>query len=377
MEKFSGFQDPGTGIRPFIKLLPPTGSDITSKLLLPFGYALGTVRTLLLLVLGLLFAVLVQGVCLLLLPIPPLHRFMTHAITAVFARLALLLVGVFWIPVETVTRKRGRAKKPEYWKPKAGDIIVSNWASWVEVLWLAFRFNPIFVLPVASADVTLPDQSSTPLTRTPGRRTGTGSAAISSPSARKPTPRVNITGFRPVSLLSMLGATGHVPTSTQSGSTSPNSLEEIRNQADRPIVVFPECTTSNGRGLLRVADVFQGIQVPVTLFRVFIMSARYDLPTTLTPSPTLPISSAFMNPLPHMFHLTTSLFPFTPTIRLLVPSGSPSSGSFLLSEFLSEETDDPLSEVCATLIAQLGKMKRLGLGWEDKAAFLELYRSKK
>ena len=25
----------------------------------------------------------------------------------------------------------------EKWKPKAGDLIVSNWASWIEILWLA------------------------------------------------------------------------------------------------------------------------------------------------------------------------------------------------------------------------------------------------
>jgi len=37
---------------------------------------------------------------------------------------------------------------------------------------------------------------------------------------------------------------------------------------------------------------------------------------------------------------------------------------------------DTLAEVSATLIAQVGKMKRTGLGWEDKAAFLEFYNRK-
>lgn len=39
--------------------------------------------------------------------------------------------------------------------------------------------------------------------------------------------------------------------------------------------------------------------------------------------------------------------------------------------------DNELTEACAALIAQLGKMKRVGMGWEDKAAFLELYRQKR
>lgn len=41
------------------------------------------------------------------------------------------------------------------------------------------------------------------------------------------------------------------------------------------------------------------------------------------------------------------------------------------------KTEDMLSEACASLIAQIGKMKRVGMGWEDKAAFLEFYRAKR
>jgi hypothetical protein len=54
----------------------------------------------------------------------------------------------------------------------------------------------------------------------------------------------------------------------------PCTLEEIRQAADRPIVVFPECTTSNGRGMLRFADVFKDYSVPVKRFKVFIMCVR-------------------------------------------------------------------------------------------------------
>ena len=34
---------------------------------------------------------------------------------------------------------------------------------------------------------------------------------------------------------------------------------------------------------------------------------------------------------------------------------------------------DVLSEASAALMAQVGKVKRTGLGWEDKASFLEFY----
>ncbi|KAI0352858.1 hypothetical protein OH77DRAFT_1484597 [Trametes cingulata] len=378
MEKFSAFRDPGTGIQPFLRPIPPSGSEILATIITPVGYALGAVKTTLVLALALLYVVLVQGVCLVFSPVPLLYRAVTYVFTAFLSRLALLLVGLYWIPVEVVQRKRGRAAPTnESWKPRAGDLIVSNWASWVEVLWLAFRFDPIFVLPVCE---TLelpasPQRSSTPISRTPGRRTGTGSAAISSPSTRTPTARIPIVGFQRVSLLSMIAWTGQLPVAAESTTAKPESLEAIRSKADRPVVVFPECTTSNGRALLRFAEVFGNVKLPVTKYKVFVMCVRYDPPTTFAPTLSHSIPSTFLNPLPHVFRLASSLAPLPISIRLLAPSESPSSGSFLLSEFLTGGTyADELAECCAALMAQIGRVKRVGLGWEDKAAFLRLYR---
>lgn len=131
------------------------------------------------------------------------------------------------------------------------------------------RFDPIFVFPVSNGAV---QQHDTHLeTRATGRRTGTGSAAISHPT--KPlAQRVDIAGFRKVSLLQIIMYTGKTPLDTSSGDCS--SLEEIRSSASRPVVVFPECTTSNGRGLLRFAELFKGYPVPVKGFKVFVVCIR-------------------------------------------------------------------------------------------------------
>jgi len=50
----------------------------------------------------------------------------------------------------------------------------------------------------------------------------------------------------------------------------------------------------------------------------------------------------------------------------------------MLSSVLPNGSDggDALTEASATLIAQVGKVKRTGLGWEDKASFLEFYSRK-
>jgi hypothetical protein len=50
----------------------------------------------------------------------------------------------------------------------------------------------------------------------------------------------------------------------------------------------------------------------------------------------------------------------------------------MVSEALAGNTGEiQLSEICANLIAQIGKLKRTGMGWEDKVAFLEFYRAKR
>lgn len=65
------------------------------------------------------------------------------------------------------------------------------------------------------------------------------------------------------------------------------------------------------------------------------------------------------------------------SIRQLAPSESPSSQLFISSDVLSNYSgNDQLSETCAVLIAQMAKLKRTGMGWEDKSNFLEFYRGK-
>jgi hypothetical protein len=74
----------------------------------------------------------------------------------------------------------------------------------------------------------------------------------------------------------MLRLTGVVPPfNGLAGDVRP--LESIRKDAARPIVVLPECTTSNGRALLRFADVFDESSIPVMAFKVFVMCVRWAL----------------------------------------------------------------------------------------------------
>ncbi|KAG8820393.1 hypothetical protein FRC17_010169, partial [Serendipita sp. 399] len=278
---------------------------------------------------------ILQTLALVFSPLPPVHRFVAWLFTAVHCRMLLALAGYGWIQVEVVAKKK--------------------------------TFNPIFVLPVAPTPQSVENDA----LATTGRRTGTGSAAIHKSSNVQRTP---INGFHRVSFLKVLSLLGKTPSTFGLPLQGSTSLESIRKSADRPIVVFPECTTSNGRGLLRFADVFDpSISVPVKGFNVFIMCTRFDSPTHWQPSPTCSIPSSLPIPLPQpLIHiLTIPLEPSRLTIRLLPPSESPSTGTFLQSDILAAGgMKATLTEACAVLVSQLGKLKRTGQGWEEKTSFL-------
>lgn len=108
-----------------------------------------------------------------------------------------------------------------------------------------------------------------------------------------------------------------------------------------------------------------------------ITSPRFDPPTLSQPSLAHSIPETTLNPLRHLFKICTSLAPQTITIRQLPLSESPSSQLFMVNEVVPELRSDVLAEVCAVLVARVGKMKRVGFGWEDKNAFLDFYRRKR
>ncbi|TFK76005.1 hypothetical protein BDN72DRAFT_930502 [Pluteus cervinus] len=379
MEKFSAYRDPGTGIQPFLTPVPPTGSASLAKLIFVIGLVVASIRTGLVLILLVSYVLLVKVVCLLLIPITPIHRAVSHGMTAIIGRMTLFVLGFYQISVEHVARKRGyRYPGGEKWNPQAGDLIISNWVSWIELLWLAIKFDPVFVLPIADPLFDITAAQPAHITSAPGRRTGTGSANIQSSQARTVIPRQSIKGFCQVSLLTLIGLTGEVPTAfaTHFGSAKFLPLDEIRKKASRPVVVFPECTTSNGRGLLRFSNVFN--QTIPTRHGVFIMCVRYDPPTALVPSLSHSVPSASLNPLYHFWSIASSLSPLTISIRLLDKADSPSSPLFIASEVLSGRPDeDQLSEASAVLISQIGRLKRVGMGWEDKYSFLDFFRHKR
>jgi len=122
------------------------------------------------------------------------------------------------------------------------------------------------------------------------------------------------------------------------------------------------------------------VKVPVRRYSIYIACIRCDPPTPLSPSLTLSIPS-FDSPIPglisHLFRISTFLAPRSISIRLLPPSESPSSATFMVSEVIGGinaalADHKILRDSCEILIAGMGKMKRTQLTWEDKGALLEI-----
>ncbi|KZT50110.1 hypothetical protein CALCODRAFT_488947 [Calocera cornea HHB12733] len=371
MEKFSAYRDPGTGIHPFLPPTAPNPASARHYALLPVRAVAAVLRAALLLALATVWAA-VRLLSLLLTPIPALYAPLAKGLDAALAQSCFLVLG-FHITSELAAINRSKAKDLAHarWAPKGGDLIICNWVGWVEIVWFAAKYRATLVLPVAAppAPPAAAAQGS-PISST-GRRTGTGSAAISLPPPVSAQPRAPILGFRPVSLLQMLAAVGRAPpffprAEHQQG----EPLEEIRKRAKGPVLVFPECTTTNGRALARFADVFGASTVPPKGYHVWLACVKYEAPTNLRPTLTQPTPATLPRTL---LPLLASLHPQAVHLRQLNPAESPSAQTFLASSYVTEAARDPLAECAAALVAQLGRMRRTGLGWEDKVAFLEFW----
>ncbi|KAM0756237.1 hypothetical protein T439DRAFT_320935 [Meredithblackwellia eburnea MCA 4105] len=336
MEKFSKWRDPATGIAPFLIPLPASTTTIPLPLTLiglPFVCVFAGLRTLLAVILLLVHWLLVEVLFKICLVAPPLFSALTRAASAVFVRAVLFLLGFSWITVEDVSLKRtSRSQATIAFAPGPGDIIIGNSSSEIELLYLAFRFNATFLLPVSSK----------------------GSKASADSPAK-------ITSWRRSSLLTALRRCGSLPERSEKG----ESFEDAVRKARGPLVVFPECTTSNNRALLKPASV-QESRIPGKPLKVFLLSFRYELPTLLCSTSTLSIPSPF-DPFVHFFKLSLTPIPRKLVIRRLHSAESPK---------LTTALRHAEWEGAVETLAVAGRWKRTGLDWEAKQAFLE-YREKR
>eukprot|EP00299_Pterocystis_sp_00344_P017990 c8994_g1_i1.p1 GENE.c8994_g1_i1~~c8994_g1_i1.p1 ORF type:complete len:332 (+),score=82.78 c8994_g1_i1:46-1041(+) len=149
MERYAKWKDPGTGIHPFLES-PKKNKPNSAEVI--FGYLLVFPRLIFLVVTALWLGITTALFSLV--PIPPLRRLLLRYSQAIGCRAVLFLLGFHFIDSRIVS-PRQPSKRISDSPGKgigSGEIIISNYTSYVQILYLAFRFSPTFVSLVRSGD---------------------------------------------------------------------------------------------------------------------------------------------------------------------------------------------------------------------------------
>ncbi|ORX49387.1 hypothetical protein DM01DRAFT_1385086 [Hesseltinella vesiculosa] len=344
MEKYSRWRDPGTGIQPF---LPPVAPRMETSVVgtvanivhYVFGPVQGLIKIMLVLVMSLLYFVSVNLLGSLLMPVPPLQKIWQRAWSFVCLRLILFFAGFMLIRTETTTVRRGRAKgaKKSQFQVKPGDIIVANWTSYVDVIYLAFRFNPTFTQAIPSVNMV-----------------------------------------RVLSFWQAIRACVYPPplTPEDAGISSDDpclvSLKQLQQSQDRPIVVFPEATTTNGRALLKFASpLFEDFKVNDHHGGFHVMAFKYDYHYM---SPTYTVGN-------QLIHLMCLCAQFSNTLRVkfLDDMDAPCAGSNNMNTNDLAQLAGATDLVGGLLGLSLGNMARLrktNMDVSSKREFMDYYYSR-
>ncbi|KAG1047897.1 hypothetical protein G6F46_011470 [Rhizopus delemar] len=247
MEKYSRWRDAGTGIQPFLPPVPPrtdssflvTLSNIVHTIA---GSVQGLIKLPVILLLSLCYVLFVSILGTLLTPIKPLKRAWQTLFSTILTRCILFFMGFFHIKTETVSirKSRGNIKSGSV---KDGDIIISNWTSYVDILYLAYKFNPVFTQVYS-----------------------------------------NTTQVKKISLWQAIRSVNQIPPATPTSTVY--DIKELslkaKEQGWGPIVIFPEGTTTNGRALLKFVPLSFD---DVDLNRFHLLSFKYEygsMPPTFT-----------------------------------------------------------------------------------------------
>ncbi|KAI0205272.1 hypothetical protein F4808DRAFT_279104 [Astrocystis sublimbata] len=322
MEKYSQFRDRGSGISPFLPTTTPT--SIVSKII---GAWIFVLRLPLLVVYCAAYFLVLHH-----LPLPPFLRKLN-----LWALLGI--PGIWWVDLQLDGVKRGSlSQQPADRFPRERAVIAAQFTSPVDAIYLAAIFDPIFVV-------------SYPRTRKVQRVSlfGAMALALAPPTITAPPPR-RLTTLRAL----------------------------VEQNPHRVIAVFPEMTTTNGKGILPLSPSLLSCPADATIFPV---SMRYTPPDITTPIPGAWLSFlwSLLSKPTHYIRVrvaegVTNTSVATngitgPDMEPRAGSGGDGDGG---EEGVTPEEQHLLDRVAETL-ARLARNKRVGLTLSDKAAFVEVW----
>ncbi|KAI9478536.1 MAG: hypothetical protein EXX96DRAFT_571287 [Benjaminiella poitrasii] len=337
MEKYSRWRDAGTGIQPFLPPVPPrTDSSLIVTLSniihIIVGPIQGIVKILLIGLVSLIYGLFVPLLGTLLTPLKPLQRGWSRLFSALLLRLILFLSGFFYIKTETISihkSRTSRGRTVENPIVKNGDVIVTNWTSYIDVLYLAFRFDPVFTQVYTDTDKV-----------------------------------------RVISLWEAICLAGKVPESKPSSGALLYSVEELSLKAKKnnrgPVVVFAEGTTTNGRALLKFAPIFSKDYKSLSRFHIMAFKYEYgNMPPTFT------VGNQFF----HFFKIC-SQFHNTLIVKSLAKDELKLKGEEEEKDTLHNQSNDPVGDLLLSSLGNVSKLRKTNLSLTDKRDFLIYYESR-
>lgn len=254
--------------------------------------------------------------------------------------LILGVPGIWWIDIQIDGVKKGSlAKHVKERLPQPGSIIAASYTSPIDSLYLAAIFDPVFT-------------ASYPSTREVERITLL---------------QAMLRAFRQPQI--------EVPANAKL--TRLDSL--IKKHPYQAIVVFPECTTTNGRGILPFSTSL--LTAPPSA-KIFPVSLRYTAADITTPVPGTYLAFIWnlLSTATHCIRVRVAESSHNGTTMVtdvdILREDRASSSETLLG---SEEGDGASAaekrvlDRVSTALARLGKVKRVGLGVKDKIAFVNAY----
>ncbi|MCJ1333527.1 hypothetical protein MMC10_010227 [Thelotrema lepadinum] len=336
MERYSQFRDRASGVAPFLPVPAETPGLYWPLHLFLFCFRLPIFFSLLL-----TYFLVVQW-----LPIGSLGK-----------KAALWLIiatpGLWWVDLQMDAVKKGTISTHSNLFPQPGSVITASFTSPLDILYLAVIFDPIF-------------------------------------TASYPTTRL----LQPISLLSAIIRAFTPPQELPPNSATLVDIPTIlKRHPRRYIVVFPECTTTNGRGILKFSP---SLLTASATTKIYPTSLRYTPADITSPLPNSYITFVW-NLLSKPTHsMRVRIAQATSTSSALTsPIMSPGKGyeSGLLdtvhedtrsssetlvgsedrdSEGLAPEERRVLDRVGETL-ARLGRNKRVGMGVKEKRDFVRAW----
>lgn len=255
-------------------------------------------------------------------PVPALRK--------LFLWVFMLIPGLWWVDLQMDGVRRGTlADQPPDRFPHPGSVVAANFTSPIDPLYLAAVFDPIFVIAY------------------PGSR-----------------------AVRHVSLFhAVLHALSPIrfdpPKSTSSFFGRTDLATLLKTYPNRIIAVFPECSTTNGKGILPPSPCLLDIPSRTHIFPV---SIRYTPADVTTPVPGRWIS-----------FLWNLLSQTTICIRVRIaesihndsPRDSPGGPVATISP-----DERRILDKVGEALARLGRSKRVGLTLKDKDMFVKAWKNR-